>query len=96
MNDKKILLNQYVPLIEKKMKMLESTLGNKEEEETDKVKLIQTDKIQKLERKVVSLEQKLQKSKEDLQKEKIFELKVLTQLDKLQKKVNSIQMLSQV
>jgi hypothetical protein len=45
MNDKKILLNQYVPLIEKKMKMLESTLGNKEEEETDKVKLIQTDKI---------------------------------------------------
>ena len=96
MNDKKILLNQYVPLIEKKMKMLESTLGNKEEEETDKVKLIQTDKIQKLERKVVSLEQKLQKSKEDLQKEKLFELKVLTQLDKLQKKVNSIQMLSQV
>ena len=94
MNDKKILLNQYVPLIEKKMKMLESTLGNKEEEETDKVKLIQTDKIQKLERKVVSLEQKLQKSKEDLQKEKLFELKVLTQLDKLQKKVNSIQMLS--
>ena len=78
------------------MKMLESTLGNKEEEETDKVKLIQTDKIQKLERKVVSLEQKLQKSKEDLQKEKLFELKVLTQLDKLQKKVNSIQMLSQV
>ena len=77
------------------MKMLESTLGNKEEE-TDKVKLIQTDKIQKLERKVVSLEQKLQKSKEDLQKEKLFELKVLTQLDKLQKKVNSIQMLSQV
>ena len=94
MNDKKILLNQYVPLIEKKMKMLESTLVNKEEEETDKVKLIQTDKIQKLERKVVSLEQKLQKSKEDLQKEKLFELKVLTQLDKLQKKVNSIQMLS--
>ena len=40
MNDKKILLNQYVPLIEKKMKMLESTLVNKEEEETDKVKLI--------------------------------------------------------
>ena len=29
MNDKKILLNQYVPLIEKKMKMLETTLGNK-------------------------------------------------------------------
>lgn len=56
MNDKKILLNQYVPLIERKMKLLESTLGNKEEEETDKVKLIQTDKISQLEHQVHSLE----------------------------------------
>ena len=58
------------------MKMLESTLGN--DEESDKVKLVQNDKIALLENKVKNLEDQLFKSKDELQKEKLFELKILT------------------